>query len=56
MRQREPLFAMRFPYGAYHAFDVSKDGQRFLVNAAIASSGTGQQASRDARGHEEGRP
>ena len=26
----EPLFTMRFPYGAYHAFDVTKDGQRFL--------------------------
>ena len=24
----EPLFTMRFPYGAYHAFDVTKDGQR----------------------------
>jgi len=52
----EPLFTMRFPYGAYHAFDVSKDGQRFLVNTAIASSGTGQQANREVRRNEEGRP
>ena len=52
----EPLFTMRFPYGAYHAFDVSKDGQRFLVNTAIASGGTGQQANRAVRGNEEGRP
>src|SRR6185436_17514560 len=41
----EPLFTLRFPYGAYHAFDVTKDGQRFLVNTAIASGGGGQQAS-----------
>jgi Tol biopolymer transport system component len=40
----ESLFMMRFPYGAYHAFDVTKDGQRFLVNTAIAS-GAAQQAS-----------
>ena len=40
----EPLFTMRFPYGAYHAFDVAKDGQRFLVNTAIGSSGAPQQA------------
>lgn len=40
----EPLFEMRFPYGAYHAFDVSKDGQRFLVNTAINAGGGAQQA------------
>lgn len=51
----ESLFTMRFPYGAYHAFDVSNDGRRFLVNTAIASSGTGQQANRDIRGHDEER-
>jgi dipeptidyl aminopeptidase/acylaminoacyl peptidase len=28
----EPLFAVDHPYGAYHAFDVTADGQRFLVN------------------------
>lgn len=42
----ERLFTMRFPYGAYHAFDVTKDGQRILVNTAIASGGAGQQARR----------
>jgi eukaryotic-like serine/threonine-protein kinase len=40
----EPLFELRFPYGAYHAFDVAKDGQRFLVNTSIASGGARQQA------------
>jgi eukaryotic-like serine/threonine-protein kinase len=49
----EPLFALRFPYGAYHAFDVTKDGQRFLVNTSIASGGARQQAGLKARGHEE---
>lgn len=28
----EPLFTVDHPYGAYHAFDVTADGQRFLVN------------------------
>lgn len=28
----EPLFAVNHPYGAYHAFDVTGDGRRFLVN------------------------
>jgi dipeptidyl aminopeptidase/acylaminoacyl peptidase len=40
----EPLFELRYPYGAYHAFDVTKDGGRFLVNTSIGSSGTPQQA------------
>ena len=40
----EPLFTMRFPYGAYHAFDVTRDGQRILVNTAITSGGAPQQA------------
>jgi dipeptidyl aminopeptidase/acylaminoacyl peptidase len=40
----EPLFTLRFPYGAYHAFDVTKDGERFLVNTSIASAGARQQA------------
>jgi len=35
---------MRFPYGAYHAFDLTKDGQRILVNTAIAAGGGSQQA------------
>jgi dipeptidyl aminopeptidase/acylaminoacyl peptidase len=67
----EPLFTMRFPYGAYHAFDVTKDGQRFLVNTSIGATGAPQQADLKVRlyeeraglktrnyeeGHEEGRP
>jgi eukaryotic-like serine/threonine-protein kinase len=39
----EPLFQLRYPYGAYHAFDVTRDGQRFLVNTSIASAGAPQQ-------------
>ena len=59
----EPLFTMRFPYGAYHAFDVTKDGQRILVNTSItARGGRSRRASpqraglktRRLRGHEEG--
>jgi Tol biopolymer transport system component len=45
----ETLFTMRFPYGAYHAFDVTKDGQRILVNTAITSGAGGQQASLTSR-------
>jgi dipeptidyl aminopeptidase/acylaminoacyl peptidase len=41
----EPLFALRFPYGAYHSFDVAQDGERFLVNTAIASAGAPQQVA-----------
>jgi Tol biopolymer transport system component len=54
----EPLFTMRFPYGAYHAFDVAKDGQRFLVNTSIGSGGAPQQAQADPRVrlYEESRP
>jgi len=55
----EPLFTMRFPYGAYHAFDVTKDGQRILVNTAITAGGGSQQAGLKAdlkvRLYEEGR-
>ena len=29
------LFEIRLPYGAYHAFDVTADGQKFLVNALV---------------------
>jgi hypothetical protein len=42
----EALFALRFPYGAYHAFDVAPDGQRFLVNTSLTSSGAPQQVRR----------
>jgi len=31
----EPLFELQHPYGAYHAFDVTPDGQRFLVNTLV---------------------
>ena len=43
----EALFEMRFPYGAYHAFDVTRDGQRFIVNTSLASGGAAQQARRE---------
>jgi dipeptidyl aminopeptidase/acylaminoacyl peptidase len=33
----EPLFELQHPYGAYHAFDVTTDGQRFLVNTLVVS-------------------
>ena len=51
----EPLFTMRFPYGAYHAFDVTKDGRRILVNTSIGSGGAPQQAAQQARSHEDSR-
>jgi len=35
----EALFTLTYPYGAYHAFDVPKDGQRILVNTLIVSPG-----------------
>jgi Tol biopolymer transport system component len=31
----QPLFRIDPPYGAYHAFDVTADGQRFLVNTIV---------------------
>lgn len=34
-----PLFELAHPYGAYHAFDVSADGQRFLVNTLVVNPG-----------------
>jgi eukaryotic-like serine/threonine-protein kinase len=33
----EPLFEIRHPYGAYHAFDVTEDAKRFLVNTLVVS-------------------
>ncbi len=33
----EPLFTIRYPYDAYHAFDVTADGQRLLVNRLVIS-------------------
>jgi Tol biopolymer transport system component len=35
----EPLFEIRHPYGAYHAFDVTADAKRFLVNTLVLSPG-----------------
>jgi hypothetical protein len=53
----EPLFTLHFPYGAYHAFDVTRDGERFLVNTSLASAGGRQQANLKVRLYEnEGRP
>jgi len=34
------LFDVRFAYGQYHTFDVTADGQRFLVNALVTPPGT----------------
>jgi hypothetical protein len=36
----QPLFEIRLPYGQYHAFDVTADGQRFLVNTLVTLTGT----------------
>jgi dipeptidyl aminopeptidase/acylaminoacyl peptidase len=33
----QPLFELQHPYGAYHAFDVTLDGQRFLVNTLVVN-------------------
>jgi dipeptidyl aminopeptidase/acylaminoacyl peptidase len=35
----EPLFEIRHPYGAYHAFDVTADAKRFLVNTLVLNPG-----------------
>jgi hypothetical protein len=40
----EELFAITFPYGAYHAFDVSPDGSRILANVNIGAGVPTQQA------------
>ena len=32
-----PLFTLNLPFGAYHAFDVTPDGLRILVNTAIVA-------------------
>ena len=41
----EPLFELQHPYGAYHAFDLTPDGQRFLVNTLVINRGRGVIAS-----------
>lgn len=35
----EPLFDLGHPYGTYHAFDVTADGERFLVNRLVVNPG-----------------
>jgi len=35
----DPLFELQHPYGAYHAFDLTPDGQRFLVNTLVVTPG-----------------
>jgi dipeptidyl aminopeptidase/acylaminoacyl peptidase len=35
VKDYEPLFQVSYPYAAYHAFDVTADGKRFLVNTLI---------------------
>jgi WD40 repeat protein len=37
VHQYTPLFRLTYPYGAYHAFDVTADGQRFLVNTVVVN-------------------
>lgn len=36
----DPLFEIRHPYGDYHAFDVTEDATRFLVNTLVVSPGS----------------
>ena len=35
VRSRQVLFETKFAYGQYHAYDVSADGQRVLINTAV---------------------
>jgi dipeptidyl aminopeptidase/acylaminoacyl peptidase len=39
VKDYEPLFQLQHPYGAYHAFDLTADGQRFLVNTLVVNPG-----------------
>jgi dipeptidyl aminopeptidase/acylaminoacyl peptidase len=34
----QPLFTLNLPYGAYHAFDVTRDGQRIVANSTIVAA------------------
>jgi hypothetical protein len=47
------LFEIDYPYGNYHAFDVTSDGQRFLVNTVVVS-GREPASLADTRGDVEG--
>jgi eukaryotic-like serine/threonine-protein kinase len=38
VKDYEPLFELQHPYGAYHAFDVTADGTRFLVNTLVVDA------------------
>jgi Tol biopolymer transport system component len=38
VKDYDPLFELQHPYGAYHAFDVTADGQRFLVNTLVVNN------------------
>lgn len=40
VNEYQPLFTLSHPYGAYHAFDVTPDGQRFLVNTLVVNPAT----------------
>ena len=40
VRAAQPLFEARYPYGQYHAFDVSADGQRLLVTTVVTPPGS----------------
>jgi dipeptidyl aminopeptidase/acylaminoacyl peptidase len=44
-----PLFQVNPPYGAYHAFDVTADGQRFLVNTLVVNPASGAVARHEGR-------
>jgi Tol biopolymer transport system component len=39
VKDYEPLFELQHPYGAYHAFDLTADGQRLLVNTLVVNPG-----------------
>jgi dipeptidyl aminopeptidase/acylaminoacyl peptidase len=40
VKDYEPLFELQHPYGAYHAFDLTRDGQRILVNTLVVNPGS----------------
>ncbi len=49
VRGIDPLFEIRLPYAPYHAFDVSPDGQRFLVNTLVVGPGDPTRIAGDLR-------
>jgi hypothetical protein len=46
----DPLFRLAVPYGAYHAFDVTAAGDRFLVNTRLNTASPAGTAVRAATG------